>query len=354
MGKPEIVIVGLGPGGSLLAWKAAGKGYRVRAYDFQKTYIKPCGDAIIIREEYDDILRRSGSISGTVKRHIVEVPGYGVKTIEHERPAWYIVDKTRLVGFLREAAEAEGAEIRIRHADPLREKGWVRVDARGPYAHPRRDTYIITYRVLARVDSWDQDTALLRFETRRAGLAWIFPSHMGDGIVNAGGGLKGSSLAEVKSYVKRILGERFNGKVRIIDERAAPIAVYSRVEPAGDGVIRLGEAAGLINSAGGEGIRMALLSALLASRSLDSADPVREYSRLVAPLAGEARLTRRLLRAIENLEPERGARLLYMLPDSFWRGFIAEGASIRLLLKTFSAEPGVGLEALRALLSSRS
>lgn len=355
LGEPDISIVGLGPAGSLLAWKAAEAGYRVVAYDLQKTYTKPCGDAVIIREEYEDLLKASSSITGRVKRHVIEVSGYGGKIIEHEAPAWYIVDKTKLVEYFKEEARVNGAKIVKKAVEPHDRLANIVVDARGPYAHiDDNKTYIMTYRVFVETDSWDNDTALLYFETKRAGLAWIFPSYLGENIVNAGGGIKGGSLPEVKKYVHGFLKQHLGGDFKVIGEKAAPIAVYSNVNPVVDGVIRIGEAAGLINSAGGEGIRMALLSSLIAYESLSDPNPLKRYRELVAPLVKESLLTRRLLRSIESIEPERGARLLYDLPDVFWKGFLRGNTSRMLLLRSFIVKPGVGIEALRVLLSSRS
>lgn len=355
MGKPDVAVVGLGPAGSLMAWKAAEAGYSVRAYDFQKSYTKPCGDAVIVKDEYEDLLRKSESIDGIVTRHIIEVSGYGSRIIEHGSPAWYIVDKTRLVGYFREQALSHGAEIAYGTMDPNVELGNVVVDARGPYAHlADKDSYIMTYRVFVKVDSWDSDTALLYFETEKSGLAWIFPSYRGENIVNAGGGLKGESLSRVKDYVKNFLKKRFGNGFEIIEEKAAPIAVYSEVEPVSNGIIRIGEAGGLINSAGGEGIRMALISALHASNSLSYEDPVKAYLRLVKPLVKESLLTRRLLRSVERVEARQASRLLFNLPEVFWREFLRGNMSYLLLFRSFIVKPRVGFEALRVLLSSRS
>lgn len=355
MGSPEVAIIGLGPAGSLLAWKAAEAGYRVRGYDLQARYGKPCGDAVIVVEEYEGILRGSGSIAGTVSRHIVEVAGYRGRVIEHRGPAWYIVDKPRLVSYLRGQAAVHGAEIVKAHGDPYRVEAGVVVDARGPYAHvSERGSYLVALRLLVEVDSWGEDTALLRFDPRGPGLIWVFPSHIGGSIVNAGGGYKGVGVEDVRRRVLGYLKERFKGPLKILEEKAAPVAVYSRVEPAAGGVIRLGEAGGLINSVGGEGFRMALLSALRAYESLQSPDPARRYARLTEPLARESLLTRRLLRAVEGLEAGEAGRLLHGLPPVFWRGFLEGRMSYRLLARSLIARPQIGLRALRALLSSPS
>lgn len=351
----DVAVVGLGPSGALFAWMAASMGYRVVGYDFQRIYRKPCGDAVIVNREYEALLRRSNSITGVVRRHIIDIDGEKIVEVNHSRPAWYIIDKTEFVGYLREAALSEGVHIIYRSMKPESVKKRVAVDARGPYAHsPSKNTWVMAYRALVKNDAWPEDTALLRFETTSSGILWIFPGNR-RGIVNVGGGVKGATISEVKRYIMSMVREKLGVDAEVIEESVAPIAVYSKVDPVKEGIVRLGEASGLINSAGGEGIRMALLSALrtkeILAKGLEEFND--RYPSIIQDLVSEAILSRKLLYTMEKARPGLGRKILAGLPVSFWRGFLRGELSRTLIARSLINRPRTALLVLRALLSSQ-
>lgn len=331
-------------------------GYRVVGYDFQRTYRKPCGDAVVVNREYEALLRRSNSITGIVRRHIIDIDGEKTIDIDHSRPAWYIIDKAGFVDYLREAALSEGAHVVYKQVKPESVGGHVVVDARGPYAHSsNRNAWIMAYRALVKSDAWPEDTALLRFETTSSGILWIFPGNR-RGVVNVGGGVKGASISEVKRYIISIVRERLGSNAEVIEESVAPIAVYSKVDPVRGRVVKLGEAGGLINSAGGEGIRMALLSALrtkeILAEGLEGFNS--KYPSTIRDIASEAILSRRLLYAMERAKPGLGREILTGLPVSFWHGFLRGELSRTLIARSLISRPRTALLVLRALLSSQA
>ncbi len=348
--KADAIVAGLGPGGAMAAAELALRGFRVVGLDPLRSYRKACGDAVVAREEYDGVLRKSNSIRWRIRRAIINVMGEEAYTIEFDRPVWYIIDKGRLVGYLREVVEAEGGRIIYKIFRKNIVKTGVIIDARGPYAHPP-SKHILAYRYIVKARDWDADTVLLDFLPDKSGLYWVFPSHHGENYVNIGGGFKDTDVIDTKNlilnYIKRLFKE-----FRIISESGAPIAVYSDVEPVNGNVLRVGEAGGLINSAGGEGIRMALLSGMAAGRALESEKPPHYYRRAVRRLAREARLSRLLLRTVEASPGDSRSSLLKRLPEFFWRSFLSGELRIGVVLSAVLSSPRIAGIIVRSLSSS--
>ena len=348
--KADVVVAGLGPGGAIAASELTLSGFRVVGLDPLRSYRKACGDAVVAREEYESVLRKSDSIRWKISRVRINVNGEEVRTIKFNRPVWYIIDKGRLVNYLREIVEAEGGQIIHKTFIKNIIKSDIVIDARGPYAHPP-PKHILAYRYIVKTKDWDTDTVLLNFLPDKSGLFWVFPSHHGENYVNIGGGFKNTNIFNTKNFILKYIKLQFN-EFRIISESGAPIAVYSEVEPVNGNILRVGEAGGLINSAGGEGIRMALLSGMAAGRALDFKDPAYYYRRAVRRLAREARLSRILLRVVEASPGDLGSSLLRGLPEFFWRSFLSGELSIGVVLSAVLSSPRIASIVARSLSSS--
>jgi len=333
------IIAGLGPAGAMAAYLLASKGFNVTGYDLQGSYRKACGDALTIRPDYEGLVREAGVVRGVVKSYRIMLSGDELATIDFPGPNWYIIDKRGMVDYLRSLAEAEGAEIVKGPAPrPGSASSRVYVDARGPYAHlDRGDVYVMVYRGIARVDGWDPETALLDFVPGEAGLFWVFPH--GEGTVNFGAGFRRRNIQYSREYSLRRLSELVSN-LKVIDEAGAPIAAWSPVEPVGPGVLRIGEAAGLVNSIAGEGNRLALLSAIaLAQAAGGVRDLALEYRARIRGLVSEALLSRALLSLVENSPGGEGT--LRSLPAWFWRYYLEGRLDILKVIRVFVENPGL-------------
>ncbi len=338
----RIAVVGLGPAGSMFAAEASKLGFTVEAFDSSGEYRKACGDALTYRAEYDSIVEESGAVETIVNSFDVRVEGEPAATLDLRGPVWKIIDKSRFVGYLREVAASEGAKIHLHSPKRLEELAGrydLIVDARGPFTRPPSlGEHVLVYRVIARVDSWDPGTALLDFEPSNTGLYWVFPASDDGRLVNAGAGYYGRSIDYARRVALRRL-QRELGPAEVVDERGSLIHIWGDVKLSSPGIARIGEAAGLINAAGGEGNRMALLSALMLAKALRAGDPLSAYSRLASNLAAEALISKMLLSMIASAHPRSAAEALKALPRWFWENFLKGKLSLTLVLKLAACCP---------------
>ena len=329
----QVVVEGLGPGGSTLAWLLASKDVSVAGFDIAKRYLKACGDATPSKAASGMLAEYFGSVIDEVSDFRILVDGKEVAQVSSTKaPIWYIVDKAGLVASLREAAESEGA--RLEYGRPVTKFSTaIRVDARGPYS--RRGDSIIVYRVIARAE-WPQSTALIDFQIGNAGLYWVFPA--GDSRVNAGAGfaIPQTSVEALRAATLRYLSK--HSRIGdIIDERAAPLTPLRPPKLYDSDRVYIGEAAGLVNALSGEGIRQAVESAMKLAEAIHScgAHPqcsrrrYRTYARL---LTIEASISKVLLRSVMSVNAETAAKALSSLPAAFWRLFL-EGKLLRALAR---------------------
>ena len=165
------------------------------------------------------------------------------------------------------------------------------------------------------------DTDRLEFHlltSLRPGYAWIFP--LGDGQVNVGLGMRLdryrrgrhdlAAMLETFLATPRIQ-ERLVGEAQVHGRSAWVLELGSRhVRRAYDGVLLIGDAAGLVNPLTGGGIRNGLTSAVLAAQvihqSLASGDPslriMRRYDRLCHQAVNtEMRLSNLLQQVLRHL-----------------------------------------------------
>ncbi len=346
----EVIVAGLGPGGAYALYQAARAGLRAVGYDPARRYVKPCGDAVPAESLAGRLAEEAGVVRARVSEFEVRVQGRPVAFVSSRQALWYTIDKGGLVSYLRMIAEAEGARI-LRSPAPRRVSG-LTVDARGPYA--RLDEAIIVYRVVARAPAWPGDRVVVDFDVERLGLSWIFPA--GDGLVNVGAGwlLCRSCVDEARRAVSSALREAGAGEV--LDERAAPLALEARPSLHRDGRLAVGEAAGLVNTLSGEGIRPALESAAALGEALRSCGAEKaclagRYERLARRLVGQALLSRRVMNLVKRSGARRARIILESLPAYFWREFFRGRMGYGMLLVAALRSPRVAVEVARSLLS---
>jgi len=241
-----------------------------------------------------------------------------------------MVNKPKLVNTLRSMAEGEGARIVISRGVPTRGNGVV-VDARGPYAH-RTETSVLTVRIIANA-SWEQDLALLDFDTERLGYYWVFP--LDDGSrVNLGVGLMGVRDGRLlKALALRYYRKLTGVDPVVLDVRGAPIAVEAPVKLQEGGVYKVGEAAGLVNSTTGEGNRYAIHSAIALAKALNHDEGVEGYTKLLQGILDEITLSRLILRLVKTLGPRTIPMLMTNAPREFWVNWFKGKLTRRTLIE---------------------
>ena len=117
-------------------------------------------------------------------------------------------------------------------------------------------------------------------------------------------------------------------------------------------MIRLGEAAGLVNATSGEGIRQSILSAQALVEAIELCGPSIQcikdsYPAIAAPVVFEATLSRLLLRIAGR---PGGEKVLEALPEGFWRSYLKGEVEASTLLSVLKKKPRILRVILGALL----
>ncbi|MCE4599262.1 MAG: NAD(P)-binding protein [Desulfurococcales archaeon] len=352
--EPDVLIAGAGVAGAAAAYFLASRGFRVVAFDRMSSYGKACGDALTLRPGIYRLVDETESIKSEVRRYSVYVNGVEASTIEYPSTNWIIVDKTRLVNGLRELASVEGASIVKRSWNG--ERGLYTIDARGPYSWGLNGS-VMVFRFIAKA-RWEPDYALLDFRVDERGFYWVFPADFDGKIVNIGGGFEAVRSGNRLRLLVADYAKRFLGSYEVLDERGAPVTIWSPIvlnEP--NGVLRVGEAAGLVVSTAGEGNRPAIQSARALSDALSSGGGfdriVSLYRRGVRELVDEVKTSRLLLKIVSRSRSDVASDLLFSLPRWFWMEYFRSRVTMSTVAK-LSVNPGVAYRLLRALLSYRS
>ena len=324
-GEADVIVVGAGPAGSTTAYYLAQAGLDVLLLEKSRfPREKVCGDGLTPRavkalvamgvpiSEDDGWLRNKGlRVVGAGMRlelpwpELTSYPGYGLvrtrmdfdqRLAQRAREAGaHLIegltvtvpgrdDRTgRIVGVTarpdggeqqvyrgRLVIAADGNSSRLSVSMGLRKRDDrpIGVAVRGYYTSPRHeDDYLESW-----LDLWDQDRLL-------PGYGWIFG--MGDGTSNIGLGLLNTSTAfgntDYHVLLKRWLagmppewGFTEENRVGPIRGAALPMA-FNRTPSYTDGLLLVGDAAGMVNPFNGEGIAYAMESGEIAARVVTQA-----------------------------------------------------------------------------------
>lgn len=315
--RPEILVIGAGPGGASTAWALARAGREVLLVDqadFPRD--KTCGDGLPPLAVHD--LRRMGVLeqieaAGAARIDEVRLIGpFGqiattrLADLSKQEPLYALVlPRYKLDNILRLHAMDAGVEyaggIRVEHLE-IDKNHITQVIGSSPSGRvelrPRqvviatgaamgmltRDGFIRHKPTLvraARAYFTHVGTAANRYEfyldrQLLPGYGWIFPT--GDGMANVGIGTMSTwwarhktPQAELQAFVKRRAWEGSMAEA----EPAGPVKGYPlRIDfpsqrIAGDNWVIVGEATGLVNPLTGEGIDLAISSGLLAAEVID-------------------------------------------------------------------------------------
>ena len=324
-GEADVIVVGAGPAGSTTAYYLAQAGLDVLLLEKSRfPREKVCGDGLTPRavkalvamgvpiSENDGWLRNQGlRVVGAGMRlelpwpELTSYPGYGLvrtrmdfdqRLAQRAREAGaHLIEGVTVTGPVRDdrtgriagvtarpddgeqqvyrarlVIAADGNSSRLSVAMGLRKRDDrpIGVAVRAYYTSPRHDDdYLESW-----LDLWDQDRLL-------PGYGWIFG--MGDGTSNIGLGLLNTSTAfgntDYQALLKRWLagmppewGFTEENRVGPVRGAALPMA-FNRTPSYTDGLLLVGDAAGMVNPFNGEGIAYAMESGEIAARVVTQA-----------------------------------------------------------------------------------
>ena len=258
----RVKIIGAGVAGSILSYLLKRSGLTVDLYDITPNYVKPCGEAIPAW-----VLGLLGEQGITVPRIIEPIKVFSIyggsgdliRRVEFSEPVWYIIDKAEWINKLRRSVGLVINKKRLKCEIMGNEFIF---DARGPFSS--QGAKMLVWQADAENSFGLKNEAIQVIDFRKApGLVWAFSR--GD-YLNIGGGIYGG--VNQKLYSIKVLEKILGGRIKIINERYSLITLLPRISIPSGNCIKLGEAAGLVMSLGGEGIRPAILSAISAYKSV--------------------------------------------------------------------------------------
>ena len=293
-GCGSIVILGGGVAGSVLAYLVKRNNIDVHLYDITPRYTKACGEAIpvqIISVLEENTVPRPYIVSKVSVFSIYNPAGKIIRRVEFDKPIWYIVDKGEWLNRLRESVGTRLIRKKI-ECSSLGISGLV-FDARGPFSS--KGFKIVVWQAYMENVIGLSEEALQIIDFRRSpGLVWAFSKGR---VINIGGGFV--DISDPKSISIKMLEKIFNIDIDkyIIKDNYSILTLIPQIRLYDKDCIRVGEAAGLVMSLGGEGIRPAILSAIAAYKSLNKMDDnitfnLNNYVSILRPLIYQVRLNR--------------------------------------------------------------
>ncbi len=315
--RPEIVVVGAGPAGSLAAARLARLGRSVALLEAARfPRDKVCGDVLL--PEVDRSLARVGTSLAAIAPEALALAGCRYVAASGRRfrgdfcdaagavHPWRIVPRKTLDARLAAHAVSCGAELWESHRlvglswDPERRLSRLRIETprgletletrlvigadgaasrvamesglRVPAARRRRDLYV-GMRAYADWPEDDRDVTVITDRELMPGCCWIVPQP--DGRANIGVGMVEADRRARGVRLRRRLEELLRrhadaGSVRNIEGWLLPGGHAGRRTVA-DGVMLVGDAAGFIDPFTGHGIHNAMASAVDAAALADEA-----------------------------------------------------------------------------------
>ncbi|MFZ8794246.1 MAG: digeranylgeranylglycerophospholipid reductase [Acidilobaceae archaeon] len=310
----DVVIVGLGPAGSSLAYMLRGSGLRVAGIDWvgeDRVWGKPCGDAINARHfDRNGLPHPSGdALMQVVDGALVYSPSEGgVIRLVGER-AGYIIDRNKYGLMLLGEASKAGVDIylRTRASHPVIEAGRlvgvratsekfgevefrarVVVDATGSggairrklpeewpiVENPPETDFVVAYRRIVELDYDIDEPNFIRLyfnvDIAPGGYWWFFPK--GKRIANIGLGVQlGRGFPNPVTIYKEVLMKRADvgREVRVINEAGARIPTRRPSKTmVWDNFIAIGDSAYTVDPIHGGGMGYAMTAARYAAETI--------------------------------------------------------------------------------------
>jgi geranylgeranyl reductase family protein len=296
----DVVVVGAGPAGSTTAYRLASAGASVLLVDKARfPRDKPCGGGVTTRAARLLPFSIEPVVEDVVHRFELRLEYRYSFERSSEEPLCFLTQRRRLDEFLAQQAAEAGAEFRDGVAVVI-EDGRVSVNGEGVAA----DTIVgadgvngITARTFglgrdhghgvalegnAPLDTRYRGRLVLELGVVPGGYAWIFPK--GD-HVNAGVGGWESEGPRLRAHLRRLCEVHELDFDALTDLRGYRLP-YRRASStfAGDRVLLVGDAAGLVDPLTGDGIYEAFVSARLAAEAILAGDLSSYESRVLAEL----------------------------------------------------------------------
>jgi len=317
-------IVGAGVAGSVAAHLLLDIMDNVDVFDMSSSYAKPCGE--VVPSSTLLLVRSRGlPVPDIVDRikifEFYNEEGRLLRRVEYPEPLWLSIDKSGWVNSMRESVGVVRRTVK-----PSRLEGYdLVVDARGPFAsHGSR---ITVWRAYAATRDFEERSAVV-ISSQPFGIAWVF-GH-GD-VANVGGGFFGvpnpRRLAE--KLVRRLSSAALHGDAYSL------VTLHPRLRLHEEGrVLAVGEAAGFVQSLGGEGIRPAIESAALLADAVAEAGSagfqrvLDAYALKTRGLMVEARLSSLLLSLARATGPSIMKRVSRGFIDLWLSGRLREARRV--------------------------
>ncbi len=301
-GPFDIIVVGGGPAGATAATHLARLGRRVALLD-RAGRIKPCGGAIPPRlvQDYaipDELIaariRSARMISPTDATVDMPIDDSYVAMVDRERFDEWLRNRAALAGATRLAGTFTGLEettddrvaVTYREADGgtrrLLARMVVGADgansavARAAMPTSPHPPFVFAYHEIVRAPPRDHGAA---YDAERCDVyyqgrlspdfyAWVFP-HGDTASIGVGSANKGFSLRDAVGRLRRDAGL---GEVETLRREGAPIPLHPRKRwDNGRNVLLVGDAAGVVAPASGEGIYYAMYCGELGADAVHSA-----------------------------------------------------------------------------------
>lgn len=302
----RVAIVGAGPAGATAGQRLATRGHAVTLFD-RSSFPRPktCGDwitegaveALASSGLAPEELTRAASEYAVLTGSLLASPRGDTSEVRHTRKA-YCIPRLTFDEILFKRALAAGCEFVRQEVRDLRpgQRGALDafdhvIDARGVRGGTPNGVALRAYWTVAAAEvapSVRSTVQLFADEVFRRGYGWIFPVAVsGDRLrLNVGVGMwKADSRGpgrNVAAYYEKFVSTHPAARALSthVLERSRPQGYHVamaewRNRVAGDGVLRVGDAANLTDPLTGEGIANAVRSGLLAADAIDSARSAR-------------------------------------------------------------------------------
>ncbi|MBT5039033.1 MAG: NAD(P)/FAD-dependent oxidoreductase [Rhodospirillaceae bacterium] len=283
---PDVLVIGLGPAGSMAAATAAHAGLDVLAIERKQQGGQPvqCAEFIpnMVARDFGDLDPVAAQPVARMLSFVEQDPA----DIKENFPG-AMIDRALFDATLAERAESAGADCRfasavrsiaedgsITLADGTRIRPRVLIGADGPRSRPGQaigaanTEFVETRQITAQLLEAHDGTDIFLSAEIEGGYGWLFPRA---GVANIGLGLRPEARHRLKplleSLHKKLADEGRVGR-EIICTTGGPIPVGGPVQPLGllgeTAVLLAGDAAGLTNPVTGAGISSAVQSGALA------------------------------------------------------------------------------------------
>jgi geranylgeranyl reductase family protein len=297
----DVAIAGAGPAGAMAARDLARTGARVALIDDSHPREKPCGGGVTSRagELIGGLTIGGGQVIETVT---FEAGGRRARVPLHDRDSLEIYARETFdAALLAQAIDAGAVHIRARVTSIARrdarwsintatrpiEAAWL-LGADGPAGVVRKQVLRpferrqLSIAAGSYVNGIDTDEIVIGFIDRPRGYLWSFP-RPGHLAVGTCAQAEETTTTEMHAVTDRWLDayapaaglprRRYAWPIPSLEARDVDAE-----QPAGDGWMLLGDAAGLVDPITREGIFFALRSGMLAAAALTTASPAKTYA----------------------------------------------------------------------------